>query len=88
MADPMPAHGRGVRPVSPSECRSARALAGWSVDKLAVLAGVATPTVVNFETEARKPRPGTVIRLRRAFRAAGVDVDEAAPPSRSSPASR
>ncbi|WP_421933616.1 helix-turn-helix domain-containing protein [Phenylobacterium sp.] len=46
---------------------------GWSQQKLASVAGLAERTVRLFEDGTRSPRFGTLIALRKAFRAAPAE---------------
>jgi transcriptional regulator with XRE-family HTH domain len=56
----------------PAQCRAARALLGWSRERLAEAADVALRTVVDFEREARRPHEQTLSRLRGALETGGV----------------
>ena len=58
--------------LSPSQCKGARAMLGWSRNKLASEAEVAVGTVVDFERGARQPYKRTLTDLRRALEEAGV----------------
>jgi transcriptional regulator with XRE-family HTH domain len=55
-----------------AQSRAARALLGWSRERLAEAADVALRTVVDFEREARRPHEQTLSRLRAALETAGV----------------
>jgi len=59
-------------PMTPGQCRAARALIGWSQSDLADRSGVSVGTVRNFEREASEPVPQNELALRRALEAAGV----------------
>ncbi|MGE5502735.1 MAG: helix-turn-helix domain-containing protein [Solirubrobacterales bacterium] len=61
--------------ISPSQCRAARALLGWSQDQLREASGVAKVTIADFErgARARSPYADTLKRLVEAFAAAGVE---------------
>lgn len=61
-------------PITPSQCRAARALIGWSQDQLVeVLAGaVSKRTIVRFELGDSQPQTTTVDTIRAALEAAGV----------------
>jgi len=59
--------------LTPGMCRAGRALVGLSQADLARRAGVARPTVADFEREARKPIAVTLAAIRTALEAAGVD---------------
>jgi ribosome-binding protein aMBF1 (putative translation factor) len=58
--------------MSAAQCRSARALLGWSVAKLASAASVGESAIDDFETERRAPVPAVARRIRRAFEPVGV----------------
>jgi len=59
--------------LTPAQLRAARALVGWSREKLAEKAGVAAETVKRFEFRGSNPKLGTVNKWRRALEAAGVE---------------
>ena len=59
-------------PISPAQCRAARALLGWTRERLAVEAGRGYRCVSNFEAEARDIRPETLTALTAALEAGGV----------------
>jgi len=58
--------------VTPREIRAARALLGWTRQKLADRAVVSLNSVVRFEQAVVDPRTSTVEALRRALERAGV----------------
>ena len=58
--------------ITPSQCRAARALLGWSRKQLAQLALIAERTLVDFERGARNPLDRTLSDIRRALEDAGV----------------
>jgi transcriptional regulator with XRE-family HTH domain len=63
--------------VTPSQCRAARGLLGWSQQELAEHARVGIVTVHQLETGISQPRHATLEVIQRAFEAAGVDfIDE------------
>jgi len=53
--------------LTPAQLRAARALVGWSREKLAEKAGVAAETVKRFEFRGSNPKLGTVNKWRRAL---------------------
>ena len=55
-----------------SQCKGARAMLGWSREKLAEAAEVGTSTIVDFERGARQPYNRTITDIRRALEDAGV----------------
>ena len=62
--------------ISPAQCRSARALLGWSVAKLASAASVSASAIDDFEAERRAPLPAVAGPIRRAFEPVGVAFRE------------
>jgi transcriptional regulator with XRE-family HTH domain len=58
--------------ISAIQCRSARALLGWSVAKLASAASVSASAIDDFEAERRAPVPAVAGPIRRAFEPVGV----------------
>lgn len=60
-------------PISPAQCRAARALIGWSQDHLATTASVSKATIANFEAGRRAPYVRTLADLCAALEAAGVE---------------
>jgi len=58
--------------ISAAQCRSARALLGWSVAKLASAASVSASAIDDFEAERRAPMPAVVGPIRRAFEPVGI----------------
>ena len=58
--------------MTPAQLRAARALIGWSQDRLAEAAAVAKRTIASFEAGEREPYPRTMKAIRAALEAAGV----------------
>jgi hypothetical protein len=58
--------------ISAAECRSARALLGWSIAKLASAASVSASAIDDFEAERRAPVPAVAGPIRRALEPVGV----------------
>ncbi|MBF0392102.1 MAG: helix-turn-helix transcriptional regulator [Alphaproteobacteria bacterium] len=58
--------------LTPEQSRAARALLGWSQQKLAEEAKVAKQTLADFERGARTPYDRTLRDLRAAIEGAGV----------------
>jgi transcriptional regulator with XRE-family HTH domain len=58
--------------ISAAQCRSARALLGWSIAKLASAASVSASAIDDFEAERRAPVPAVAGPIRRAFEPFGV----------------
>jgi transcriptional regulator with XRE-family HTH domain len=56
--------------VTPHDCRARRIELGLTLARLAALAGLSERTVWQFEMARTAPRPGTLIALRKGFRAA------------------
>lgn len=57
---------------TPSLCRSARALLGWTIEQLAAASGVGVSTIISFEAGQRVPMRSNHAALERAFTDAGV----------------
>jgi transcriptional regulator with XRE-family HTH domain len=53
--------------LTPTDVRSARAIAQWSQEELAKAAGVGVSTIADFEKGARQPIANNVDAIRRAF---------------------
>ncbi len=58
--------------ITAAQCRSARTLLGWSVNKLASAASVSDRVIDDFELERRRPETATLDALRRVFEEVGV----------------
>jgi DNA-binding transcriptional regulator YiaG len=61
-------------PMSPEQCRAARAWLGWSQQDLARLASVGLSTVKDFENGHRTPIANNLNALQRAIEAAGMSL--------------
>jgi transcriptional regulator with XRE-family HTH domain len=59
--------------ITPSQCRAARGLIGWSQDQLVEASGVTRATIANFELGKRAPYERTLDELRAALESAGVE---------------
>jgi len=59
-------------PISPSQCRAARALLNWSQDDLAERSGVAKKTIADLERDARYATERTSTALQETLEASGV----------------
>lgn len=60
-------------PITPSQCRAARALLNWTQEGLASASKVAKATIANFEAERRAPYERTLSDLQAALEDAGVE---------------
>ena len=58
---------------SPTFCRAARVLLGWTQTDLAEAAGLARATVADFERGIRDPHPNNRKAIREALEAAGIE---------------
>lgn len=58
--------------MTPEDCRAARELLGWSVERLAAAAWRSSQTIRNFEAGRGRPHPGTSGAIHDALREAGV----------------
>ena len=61
--------------MTPSQCRAARELLGWTPEDLARAAGVSVFTIRNFESEKSVPEPEMMTSMQRAFEGAGIQFD-------------
>ncbi|WP_242219430.1 helix-turn-helix transcriptional regulator [Shinella zoogloeoides] len=59
-------------PISPAQCRAARALVEMDQAKLAEAANVSRNTVVDFEKGRRTPNTNNLLALQSALEAMGV----------------
>ncbi|MCR0980598.1 helix-turn-helix domain-containing protein [Roseomonas populi] len=59
--------------MTPELCREARKLLGWNEVDLAMAAACSSQTVRNLEVERHRPSRGTLVALRAALKAAGVE---------------
>jgi len=62
--------------ISSSQCRAARGLLDWSQQQLADAANVGIVTVRHFEAGKVDPRPATLVVIKHALAAAGVEFIE------------
>jgi DNA-binding transcriptional regulator YiaG len=60
------------QPMSPEQCRAARAWIDWSQDALAKAAGVGLSTVKDFEKAKRVPIPNNLAAIRAALEKEGI----------------
>ena len=56
----------------PFQCKAARAMLGWSRQRLAEAAEVGERTLIDFERGARRPYERTLADIRRALEEAGI----------------
>jgi DNA-binding XRE family transcriptional regulator len=64
-------------PITPDQCRAARALLDWTQDELAERAEVSRSTVRGFEGRQHELHRATAAAIRRALEAAGVELLDA-----------
>ena len=71
-------HGDTRNALTPSQCRAARGLLGWTQENLARQSAVAKKTIADFERGApRRQQPRTLADLRASFERAGLEfIDE------------
>ncbi len=65
--------------ITRQQCRGARAMLGWSRNRLAKEAKIAAGTLIDFERGARQPYERTLADVQRALESAGIifiDADE------------
>lgn len=60
-------------PISPEQCRAARAMLSWSQDYLAKAASVSRSTVADFERGVRVPVPNNIAAMKSVFEQAGIE---------------
>ena len=60
-------------PLSPAQCRAARALLNWSQEDLVVRSKITKKTIADFERGATQPRAQTLAQITQAFQAAGIE---------------
>ncbi len=58
--------------IYPEQSKGARAMLGWSRERLAAAADVAIRTLVDFERGARHPYKRTLVDIRRALEEGGI----------------
>jgi DNA-binding XRE family transcriptional regulator len=63
-------------PISPRQCRAARAWLGWTQRELAAKAGMDMQTVMHFEMGRGAPRKATALALMVIFLQSGISLDE------------
>jgi transcriptional regulator with XRE-family HTH domain len=63
--------------ISPAQCRAARGLLDWSQHDLAREAEVGIVTIRQLEAGSNQPRRATLIVIRQALEAAGVEFIDA-----------
>lgn len=63
--------------LTPTLCRSARALLGWTIEQLAAASGVGISTILSFEAGQRAPIRSNQTALQQALSEAGVIFLEA-----------
>jgi hypothetical protein len=59
--------------ITAAQCRSARTLLSWSLNKLASAASVPANVIDGFEMERQRPDSATIGALQRAFEDVGVE---------------
>ena len=59
--------------ITAAQCRSARTLLSWSLNKLASAASVPVNVIDSFEMERQRPDAATIGALQRAFEDVGVE---------------
>jgi transcriptional regulator with XRE-family HTH domain len=59
--------------ITAAQCRSARTLLSWSLNKLASAASVPTDVIDSFEMERQRPDAATLGALQRALEDVGME---------------
>ena len=63
--------------LTPAQCRAARGLLDWNQQQLADAAGIGIVTLRQLEAGKHEPRRATLVVVRQALEAAGVEfIDE------------
>lgn len=62
--------------MTPEICRASRALTNMTQKELAICAGIATPTIADFERGARKPHGNNMKAIIFAFENKGLEFIE------------
>ena len=70
----MPKAKRKVIPLTPEQCRAARAMLNISRGELARAAGVSVSMIANFETDLRMPQPRNFEKICKALDEAGIEL--------------
>jgi transcriptional regulator with XRE-family HTH domain len=60
-------------PLSPAQCRAARAFLNWSQEDLVRASRITKKTIADFERGATNPRPNTLAQIAAALEAAGIE---------------
>lgn len=60
--------------LSAEQCRGARRLLGWSLNRLSREAGISDTTIREFELANRGAKEGTISVIARALESAGVEL--------------
>jgi transcriptional regulator with XRE-family HTH domain len=60
-------------PLSPAQCRAARALLNWSQEDLVAHSKITKKTIADFERGATHPRAQTLAQIHAAFQATGIE---------------
>ena len=65
-----------IKNMTPEICKAARALTSMTQKELALTAGIATPTIADFERGARKPHGNNLKSVIIAFESNGLSFIE------------
>ncbi|WP_199737360.1 helix-turn-helix domain-containing protein [Erwinia psidii] len=65
-----------IKNMTPEICKASRALVNLTQKELALMAGIATPTIADFERGARKPHGNNLKSIIIAFENKGLDFIE------------
>ena len=60
-------------PLTPAQCRAARALLNWSQEDLVEACKITKRTIAEFERGASKPHQNTLVQIIAGFEAAGIE---------------
>lgn len=65
-----------IKNMTPEVCKASRALVNLTQKELALIAGIATPTIADFERGARKPHSNNLRSIINAFENNGLSFIE------------
>ena len=60
-------------PLTPAQCRAARALLNWSQEDLVARSKITKKTIADFERGVTQPRSQTLHQIVAAFHAVGIE---------------
>ena len=61
-------------PITPAQCRAARALLNWSQEDLVARSGVSKKTIADLKRGVTQPRAQTLAQITQALETAGIEL--------------